>query len=112
MRAFDGARGSTTCPLDVFAALSADSRTIPISVVNPTETAQNCDLNLTGVQPTGTARLWQLTAPAGIAAEPAEPGRGGFARSPVTMAESSLPQAPRRITLPPVSISVYEFAVR
>jgi pyruvate/2-oxoglutarate/acetoin dehydrogenase E1 component len=31
---------------------------------------------------------------------------------PATMAESSLPQAPRRVTLPPASISVYEFEVR
>ena len=42
--------GSPTYPIDVFAALSADRRKLAISVVNPTGTAQDCDLNLTGVQ--------------------------------------------------------------
>ena len=35
--------GSPTYPLDVFAALSADRKTLSISVINPTETAQECD---------------------------------------------------------------------
>ena len=49
--------GSPTYPLDVFAALSADRRKIAISVVNPTETPQDCDLNLTGVQAIGPAKV-------------------------------------------------------
>jgi len=104
--------GSSTYPLDVFAALSADRKTLAISVVNPTETSQDCDLNLLGVQPAGAARLWQLAAPAGTPVPPAGPGRGGFGGPPATMAERSLSEAPRRITLPPASISVYEFAVK
>jgi alpha-N-arabinofuranosidase len=104
--------GSPTYPLDVFAALSADRKTLAISVVNPTETAQDCDLNIIGVQPIGAAKLWQLTAPAGATATPAAPGRGGFGGPPATMAERLLPEAPRRITVPPASISVYEFAVK
>jgi alpha-N-arabinofuranosidase len=105
--------GSPTYPLDVFAALSADRKKLAISLVNPTEAAQDCELNLTGVDPSGPARLWQLTAPAGAATPTPGPGRGGFGFGPpAAMAESSLPQAPRRITLPPASISVYEFAVR
>jgi alpha-N-arabinofuranosidase len=103
--------GSPTYPLDVFAALSADRKKLAISVVNPTETAQDCELSLIRVQPAGAARLWQLTAPAGAA--PAPPVRGGFGFGPpATMAETSLPQAPRTITLPPTSVSVYEFEVR
>ena len=82
-----------------------------ISVVNPTETPQECDLNLTGVQASGPARVYQLTAPAGAAPAPAGPA-GRFSGPPATVAESSLPQAPRRITLPPASMTVYEFAVR
>ena len=107
------ASGSPTYPLDVFAALSADRKTLAISVVNPTETAQDCDLSLTGVQPAGAARLWQLTAPAGAAAPSPAPGRGGFGVGPpATMAESSLTQTPRKFTLPPSSVSVYEFEVK
>jgi len=104
--------GSPTYPIDVFAALSSDRRKLAISVVNPTETTQDCDLNLTGVQPSGAAKVWQLTAPAGTAPSPAGPGPAGFSGPPAAMAESSLPQAPRRLTLPPASISVYEFEVR
>jgi alpha-L-arabinofuranosidase len=104
--------GSPTYPLDVFAALGADRKKIAISVVNPTETPQDCDLNLTGVQATGPARVSQLTAPAGAALVPAAPGMGRFGGPPATVAESTLPQAPRRITVPPTSITVYAFEVR
>jgi alpha-N-arabinofuranosidase len=103
--------GSPTYPLDVFVALSADRKKLAISIVNPTETVQDCELNLTGVQPGGEAKLWQLTAPAGAAPVPAVRGGFGFG-PPATMAESSLPRAPRTITLPPSSISVVEFQVK
>jgi len=102
--------GSPTYPLDVFAALSADRKKLAISVVNPTESTQDCDFNLTGVQP-GAARLWQLTAPAGAAPPPPGPAGFGFG-TPATLAESTLAQAPRRVTLPPSSLSVYEFEVK
>ena len=104
--------GSPTYPLDVFAALSADRKKLGISVVNPTETPQDCDLHLSGVQSNGPARLWQLTAPPGAAPVAAAPGRGGLTGPPATMAETALPQAPRTITVPPASISVYEFEAR
>jgi alpha-L-arabinofuranosidase len=104
--------GSPTYPLDVFAALGADRRKIAISVINPTEAPQECDLNLTGVQAAGPARISQLTVPAGAAPAPTAPGMGRFGGPPATVAQSTLPQAPRRITLPPTSITVYEFEVR
>ncbi len=96
----------------VFAALSADRRKLVVSVVNPTETSQDCELNPTGIQIGGPARLCQLTAPAGAVAP--QSGRGGPFGSgpPATMTETSLPEAPRTFTLPPTSISVYEFEVR
>ena len=34
--------GSPTYPLDVLAAVSADKKTMAISVIDPTETAQDC----------------------------------------------------------------------
>ena len=54
--------GSPTWPLDVFAALRADHETMAVSVVNPTETPQECELNLAGVRASGPARVYQLTA--------------------------------------------------
>jgi hypothetical protein len=82
-----------------------------VSVVNPTETPQECDLNLTGVQSSGPTRVYQLTAPAGAAPAPAAPG-GAVSGPPATMAERSLPEMPRTFTLPPASLTVYEFDVR
>jgi alpha-N-arabinofuranosidase len=104
--------GSSTWPLDVFAARSGDRKRLAISVVNPTETTQQFDLNVTGFQTGGPARLWRLTAPAGAVAPAPGPGRGPFAGPPATMTQETLPQAPRKMTLPPASISVYEFEVR
>lgn len=44
--------------------------------------------------------------------EPA-PGRGSFSFGPpAAMTENSLPQPPRRITVPPSSMTVYAFEVR
>jgi alpha-L-arabinofuranosidase len=104
--------GSPTYPLDVFAALSPDRKTIAISVINPTEAAQECELTLTGVQPAGPARVRQLVAPAGPALAPSASGPGRFAGPPATVNESSLPQAPRTVTLPPASLTVYRFDVK
>jgi alpha-L-arabinofuranosidase len=103
--------GSPTFPLDVFAALRADRKTMAISVVNPTEMPQECDLNLAGLQASGPTRVYHLNAPAGAAPAPAGPG-AMFSGPPATVAESSLPQAPQRVTLPPTSLTVYAFAVR
>jgi alpha-N-arabinofuranosidase len=104
--------GSPTFPLDVFAALRADRRRLVLSVVNPTETPQECELVLTGVRANGPAEVHQVTAPAGALAAPAGPAAGPFGGPPATMAESSLPEAPRRVVLPPASLTVYQFEVR
>jgi alpha-N-arabinofuranosidase len=104
--------GSPTYPLDIFAALSADKKTMIISVVNPTETTLDCDLTILGVQPAGGSKLWQLTAPPGKTSAPTGFGPNAFAGPPATMAESSLAKAPGSVTVPPASISVYEFAVK
>lgn len=105
--------GSPTYPLDVFAALSADRRRLAISVVNPTDTTQDCDVSLNGVQPRGPAKVWRLTAPAGAAAPAPGPGRGGFGLGPpAEMAESALAESPKRLTVPPSSLTVYEIEVR
>ena len=104
--------GSPTYPLDVVAALSSDRKSLAISVVNPTGTAQHCDLNFVGVEPQGGAAFWRLIPPVGEAAAPPVFGRGGFVGPPATMSKGSLPEVPRRITLPPSSITVYEFEVK
>ena len=102
--------GSPTFPLDVFAARSADGKRLAISVVNPTETPQECELALAGAQASGPARSWQITAASAPAAS--APAGNPFNGPPATMAESTLPEAPKRVTLPPASLTVYEFETR
>ncbi len=104
--------GSPTYPLDVFAALSADRKTLAISVINPTETPQACVLSLAGVQGSGAVEVSQLTAPAGPPPAPPAPGMGRFGGPPATVAHSTLPQAPGTITVPPASMTVYQIHVR
>jgi len=105
--------GSPTYPLDVFAALGADRRTIAVSVINPTEAPQDCELIVSGVQASGPSTVVQLTAPADAAPAPAAAGPARmFGGPPATAARSTLPQAPRRVTLPAASMTVYQFAVK
>jgi alpha-N-arabinofuranosidase len=104
--------GSPTFPLDVFAALSADRKTLSVSVINPTETAQDCDLTLAGVTASGPVKVAQLTAPPGPAPAPAAPGMGRIGGPPATAAESTLAQAPGRVTLPPASMTMYRISVK
>jgi hypothetical protein len=95
----------------VFAALTASRTKMAVSVVNPTETPQECDLNLAGVRASGPARVSQVSAPAGAAPAPAGPW-APFSGPPATMAETTLPEPPRRITVPPASLTVYAFDVK
>jgi alpha-N-arabinofuranosidase len=105
--------GSPTYPLDVFAAASADRKKIAISIVNPSETPQECVLDLKGVRGSGQTRVFQLKAPADAApTPPAPPGMGRFFGPPATIAESTLPEAPARVTVPAASMTVYEFDVK
>ncbi len=104
--------GSTTYPLDGFAAVSANHKRMAVSLVNPTETQQECELSLSGVQASGPTRVYRLTAPAGATPAPAAAGVGAPSGPRATMAESTLPEVPRRLTLPPTSMTVCEFDVR
>jgi alpha-N-arabinofuranosidase len=101
--------GSPTYPLDVFAALRPDRGKMVISVVNPTEKPQECDLDLTGVEASGPTKVSRLTAPAGETPAPAATGWARLGGPPAALAETTLPEAPRRITVPPTSLTVYEF---
>jgi len=69
-------------------------------------------LSLTGVRASGPATVSQLTAPAGPPPAPPAPGIGRFGGPPTTLAQSTLAEVPRRITVPPASMTVYQFEVR
>ena len=84
--------GSPTYPLDVMAALSPDRKILTVSVVNPTESAQELELKIAGVKPSGAGKLWRLAAS--------------------KLVESPVSQTPARVSVPPASISVYELPLR
>jgi alpha-N-arabinofuranosidase len=98
--------GSDTYPLDAAAALSADRKTFTLAIVNPTETAQQIGVTLKGVAVQSQGRLWRIaTADLTAANTPGKPPM-------VDIVESSLTEAPGRLAIPPISISIYEFPVR
>jgi alpha-L-arabinofuranosidase len=96
--------GSPTFPLDVFAAISQDRKTLTISIINPTLTAQELTLNVIGVQPGKTGRLWQIVAPSVSAANVAgQKPLVDLTESPATYSGS--------VKVPAISFNVYEFDV-
>jgi alpha-N-arabinofuranosidase len=97
--------GSPTYPLDVFAALSADRKFLTVAIVNATEKAQPLEVDLSGMELAGPATLWQITAANLDAANHA--GQS----SQVELKESQLGGSAGSITVAPISINVYRFAV-
>lgn len=53
--------GSPTYPLDMFAALTPDRKTLTLAVVNATDAATSFSLDLAGIRTNGTPAEWQLT---------------------------------------------------
>lgn len=97
--------GSPTYPLDIFAALSPDHKFLTLSVVNATDTEQKFDLSVAGAQLSGTATLWQMTgkdldAANHVGQEPQ-----------VEVKETSLAQPAAIISVAPISVNIYRFAL-
>jgi alpha-L-arabinofuranosidase len=104
--------GSPTFPLDVFAAIGADGRTLAISVINPTEAPQEFDLAIAGVTPGASVTVSRLVAPPGAVPAPVPAGPGRFAGPPATMTTTTLAGLPRRQSVPPASLTMYTFTVK
>jgi alpha-N-arabinofuranosidase len=98
--------GSDTYPLDAVAALTADRKSLTLAIVNPSESGQQMDVALQGVAVQNQGRMWRVAAADLTAAnEPGKPRVVDIVEIPVT-------QAPGRLAIPPISISIYEFPVR
>jgi alpha-N-arabinofuranosidase len=97
--------GSPTYPLDVTAALSSDGKYLTVAVVNPTQSVQELDLSITGVEPRGDGRRWRLTGPTIDA-------MAGLSRHEVQVVETVVSATPRPLQIAPISIDVYEFEKR
>ncbi len=97
--------GSPTYPLDMFAALSPDRKYLVLSVVNATDSEQKFDLNVSGVHLGGPSKLWLLTGQSLTALN-----RVGQAPQ-VEVKEIATGDATGTITVAPISVNIYRFAI-
>jgi alpha-N-arabinofuranosidase len=97
--------GSPTFPLDVVAAVSGDRKTFLLSVVNPTEEAQELSPRITGVQLRATGKLWQIAGPA------LDTAGEGDKKPPVAIREYPQKELADKLQVPPTSVSVYAFDI-
>jgi hypothetical protein len=96
------------------AAWSTDRKFLTVAVINADQSAHELGLAFKGVQP-GAGKLWRMTGPDMAPSEPGARGPGGRdggRRVVVDIAESALTAAPSTVAIPPMSISMYEFAAR
>jgi len=98
--------GSDTFPLDVAAALSSDRKTLTVAVVNPTDSAQQLNLTVKGVELAGKGRLWRM-APSSIDATIVVGQKPG-----VEVEEHALDSMPDTATIAPISVNIFEFALK
>ena len=98
--------GSATYPLDTFAALTPDHKFLNVAVVNATEESQNFDLNLVGGRLAGPIKLWQLTGKTLDAVNKAG------AEAQVMLKEIPLENATQTLSVAPISVNIYTFAMQ
>ncbi|MDR3727295.1 MAG: alpha-N-arabinofuranosidase [Terracidiphilus sp.] len=93
--------GSPTYPLDVYAALSPDRRTLHVAVVNATESAQTLDLELAAVHAAGPVKILRLEG-AGLSA-------ANHVGKPAELAarETTASEPIAATTVPPISVSIF-----
>jgi alpha-N-arabinofuranosidase len=98
--------GSDTYPLDVVAAVTEDRKMVTVAVVNPTETVQHMNLDFKGADFGNLFKSYLLAAPdlstRNIPGE--EPA--------IEIHESELRKIPKKLEVPPISISLYEFELK
>ena len=97
--------GSATYPLDMFAALTPDHKYLTLAVVNATDSEHSFDLKVTGVRLEGQPTLWQITGKDLQAAD-----QVGQAPQ-VTIKKSTVGGPARDLSVAPISVNVYRFAV-
>jgi alpha-L-arabinofuranosidase len=97
--------GSPTYPLDMFAALTPDRKYLTLAVVNATESEQRFELNVSGARLEGPSTLWQMTGKDLDAAD-------SVGREPeVVVKEFKIGDAPRTLSVAPISVDIYRFPV-
>jgi alpha-N-arabinofuranosidase len=96
--------GSSTYPLDISAAFTSDRKFLTVAVVNATEEPQSLTLNIKGVQAISQSKVWEMTGTTPDAANV-------LGKAPeVQVTEKAMPASTEVLSVPAVSISLYQFA--
>lgn len=97
--------GSSTYPLDVSAALTADGKTLVMSIVNATENHQPLTLNIPGFKALASGRCWKFTGTNVNA-------RNAVGKEPETeITESSFDTRVKSLIIAPISVEMYHFTI-
>lgn len=98
--------GSATYPLDVTAALTPDRKTLAVAIVNPTDSPQDMGLEFTNAGAVTQARLRQIAGADYTSRN--LPGQDPV----VEIRQIPVDGVPSEVTVPPISLSMYEFELR
>jgi alpha-N-arabinofuranosidase len=97
---------TTEQPLDVAAALSEDSKTLTVAIVNPTMRELNLPLTLTGIELTGEGKQWEIAGDDPMAYN--EPGKPAN----VTIEESTVADVSDQLSVAPCSITLFALSLK
>ena len=95
--------GSPTYPLDVLAGIGPDGKTLRIAVVNPTYESRRLVFTLRNLAVHGPAIEWFLSGKSIAAANKVGAAPG------VSILRKSVPSDGKTLTVPPISVSIFEF---
>jgi alpha-N-arabinofuranosidase len=98
--------GSDTYPLDVVAALTDDRKSLTVAVVNPTESAQNININFKNIELRDKVVKWEIAADDLRAQNVAEQ------EPQIGIVESSIDREPKILEVAPLSVNLYKFDIR
>lgn len=98
--------GGAPEPLDVAAAWTEGKKALTIAIVNPTKTAQNLPLSVKGARLSSKAKLWVITG-----ADPQSKNVPGKDPEVKTVEKKGVSFG-STLTVPPMSVSLYEIATR
>jgi len=95
-----------TKPLDVAAAWTKNRKALTIGIVNPTKSKLDLALDIKGADLIGKGRCWKIAGSDPMAYN--EPGK----KPNVVIEKEQLSGVSNRLSVPPLSISLYKLTVR
>jgi DUF1680 family protein/alpha-L-arabinofuranosidase len=98
--------GSNVSPLDVAAALTGDRKALTIGIVNPTDKEREISMGLKNIKVADKARQWIITGTDPLAYN--EPGK----EPKVVIEEKTIEGLSSKLTVPALSVSIFELVVK